>query len=466
MRTVSLALGVAIAGLCPAASNAQSGPSPSASYALFDLSAGNPTLGLMPYGISPNGKITGVAVVLATSEIHAFLWQNGVVQDLGMLGYPYGADGDAINNSGQLAATGYGPGYKALLWSNGHVTKLGSIDGGSSDGYSINSLGHIVGRAINGDGGLQGFSYINGQFTALSVDVARGINDSDEYVGSVGYYWTYGGYIHAVEHGFLNSGGVQTDLGDLGGGVKTITEAFAINNAGRVTGYSTLADGTIHAFLWGAGEMSDLGTFPPYFTKGVAVNGSSQVVGNIETWVGGQVGAFLYTSGVLSDLSTLLGPAGADWSQLTVNGISDDGWIAGYGTLGGETHGFVAKPIWPDLGSGLPGVNGVPKLLGTGTLQPGSTGSLVLTTARPSSAAMLFVSLSSAPAPFKGGTLVPFPTLLTVPLVTLADGTLTLPFVWPAGVPSATSFWFQYAIGDVAAIQKVSLSNAIVGTTP
>ena len=63
------------------------------------------------------------------------------------MGYPYGTDGVAINNSGQVAATGYGPGYHALLYSAGHVTHLGSIDGGYSEGLAINTLGHIVGPA-------------------------------------------------------------------------------------------------------------------------------------------------------------------------------------------------------------------------------------------------------------------------------------------------------------------------------
>jgi probable HAF family extracellular repeat protein len=323
--------------MVPAASFAQS-------YTIVDLAAGSVFDDALAYGISQNGKITGVGTVTATGELHAFIYAGGVIQDLGMLGYLYGADGVAINNSGQVAATGYGPGYHALLYSSGHITHLGSIDGGSSEGLAINTLGHIVGRGQNGDGGYQGFTYF-GTFAALSIDIARGLNDSDQVAGSVGYYWVYGGYEHGVEHACVLTGGSLADLGDLGGGVRTNTEAYAINNAGQVTGYSTTASGAIHAFRYSAGAMADLGTFDPYYTYGVAINSAGDVAGNIETYVGGQVGVFLYSSGALKSLSDMLGAEGADWSQLQVTGLNDAGWIVGYGTYNGGGHGFLARPI-------------------------------------------------------------------------------------------------------------------------
>jgi probable HAF family extracellular repeat protein len=314
------------------------------SYSIVDLQPGSGFDDALAYGLSQNGKITGTGTVSATGELHAFIYANGVFQDLGMLGYPYGADGVAINNNGQVAATGYGPGYQALLYSGGTVRRLGSIDGpGNSEGLSINSLGHIVGRAQNGDGGYQGFTYF-GTFAALGVDTARGINDSDQVVGSVGYYWTYGGYVHGVEHAFVMTGGVLTDIGNLGGGLRTNTEAYSINNVGQVTGYSTTSDGSIHAFLYSGGTMADLGTIDPYYTYGISINSSGSVLGVIETYVGGLVGAFLYSNGTLHDLADLLGEDGSAWSQLTPAQINDAGWIVGYGTIGGATHGFLARP--------------------------------------------------------------------------------------------------------------------------
>jgi spore coat protein A len=126
----------------------------------------------------------------------------------------------------------------------------------------------------------------------------------------------------------------------------------------------------------------------------------------------------------------------------------------------------IGVPAWTDLGLGLPGVDGVPVLAGTGALTPGSAGSLSLTSAKPSTPALLFLSLASAPVPFKGGTLVANPLLLTVSLSTNASGALLLPFTWPSGLPSGTSIWFQYAVKDAAAVQGVALSNGLKATTP
>jgi hypothetical protein len=134
--------------------------------------------------------------------------------------------------------------------------------------------------------------------------------------------------------------------------------------------------------------------------------------------------------------------------------------------LGGSVFQNQAVTAWAPLGAGLPGVNGVPVLAGTGSFEVGSAGSLSLTSAKPSAAALLFVSLTGTPAPFKGGVLVANPVDVAVPLGTDANGEIALPFSWPAGVPSATAFYVQYAVQDAAAVQGVALSNGLKGVAP
>jgi hypothetical protein len=156
---------------------------------------------------------------------------------------------------------------------------------------------------------------------------------------------------------------------------------------------------------------------------------------------------------------TLASEVRVEWEDGTVTTLND--------VAADQTLTISAEvPVWTDLGSGLAGTAGVPQLSGTGTLLGGSSGTINLTLAKPSTACQLEVSLVSLPAPFKGGVLVAFPPLIGIPLGTLPDGTLPLPFVWPVGLPSGTNLWFQYLISDAAAVKGVALSNGLKATTP
>ncbi|HZM00584.1 MAG TPA: VCBS repeat-containing protein [Planctomycetota bacterium] len=125
-----------------------------------------------------------------------------------------------------------------------------------------------------------------------------------------------------------------------------------------------------------------------------------------------------------------------------------------------------APSPWSDLGQGLAGVSGVPSLVGTGSLVAGSAGSLVLSDAAPSAVSMLFLSPSSAFAPFACGTLVPGSPLFSRPFVTDAAGSVSLAWgSWPAGL-SGLSLFHQFAVRDVAAVCGTALSNALQADVP
>jgi hypothetical protein len=133
------------------------------------------------------------------------------------------------------------------------------------------------------------------------------------------------------------------------------------------------------------------------------------------------------------------------------------------------THAYAqgAPDPWTDLGSGLAGAGGVPALSGTGTLVPGSPGTLTLSGAAPSATAFVFLSFTSTPTPFKGGTLVPVPVALTLPVATNVAGVIPLSWAaWPDGLPPGTTLYLQYAVADVGAPVGAALSNALLGTTP
>jgi hypothetical protein len=124
---------------------------------------------------------------------------------------------------------------------------------------------------------------------------------------------------------------------------------------------------------------------------------------------------------------------------------------------------------WVPYGAGLPGKGGlVPKLSGSGCPEPGASITLDVSSVVGGANAALFVGLSQAALPFKGGTfhvgnlvlMASFP-LGGAPGVAGA-GSLSLPGVLPA-MPalSGTSIFLQGAFGDAAAVKGVSLTQGL-----
>jgi hypothetical protein len=133
---------------------------------------------------------------------------------------------------------------------------------------------------------------------------------------------------------------------------------------------------------------------------------------------------------------------------------------------GGEIRGQVVNPgcaHWNDLGLGKPGTFGTSALAGIGPLTPGSTVHLDLINAFPLSTTALVIGFSQLNAPFKGGTMVPFPDLLLQNLPTDATGGLSLTSTWPSGIPAGFPLYFQHWTNDPGAHANLSSSNGLRG---
>ena len=140
-------------------------------------------------------------------------------------------------------------------------------------------------------------------------------------------------------------------------------------------------------------------------------------------------------------------------------------------SAGGGIDGFLSRlelPPWSDKGFALAGTGGqLPALVGAGSLKVGTPGSLTLSQARPSSIAIHFAGFAAGNAPFKQGTLVPFPPALQFTFVTSPSGSLPLGWsAWPGGLPSGFSVYMQFWIADPVAPAGASASNAVRAIQP
>jgi hypothetical protein len=157
-----------------------------------------------------------------------------------------------------------------------------------------------------------------------------------------------------------------------------------------------------------------------------------------------------------------------DWAS---SGDAGASWLTSSGQP--MTMRVNAEPApWTSLGPGLAGTmvagSPDPPVLDAddGDLTAGSSGMLFLDSAKPHSSALFFVSTSSAPTPFKGGTLLTVPIVLSLALpVDFGGGSTVAWSSWPAGL-SGTTLYFQFAVKDAGAPKGVSLSNAMKASVP
>ena len=78
----------------------------------------------------------------------------------------------------------------------------------------------------------------------------------------------------------------------------------------------------------------------------------------------------------------------------------------------------------------------------------------------------LLIGLSALFAPFKGGVLVPNPSIMIFGLPTGPAGVLPLTAHWPAGLPASFTLYFQHWILDPGGPAGLAASNGLSGTTP
>jgi hypothetical protein len=120
---------------------------------------------------------------------------------------------------------------------------------------------------------------------------------------------------------------------------------------------------------------------------------------------------------------------------------------------------------WMDLGYALAGTLGEPVLKASGSLASESALFLSLTNALPAQHCYLVIGAGTSYLPYKGGTLVPFPSLL-VEYSTGSAGAVSIAAHFPPGVPAGVFLVLQFWCNDPGAPAGRSGSNAVGAYTP
>ena len=135
-----------------------------ARYTVTDLGTLGGTFSLAG-GLNDKGDVEGFSTLPGDQIIHAFLWRNGVMTDLGTLGGPNSAAAWRPSATGEVGGTaegltvdpnaenfcGFGTNLACVpfIWQNGTMTALPTLGGNNGAADGSNRRGQLVGVAEN-----------------------------------------------------------------------------------------------------------------------------------------------------------------------------------------------------------------------------------------------------------------------------------------------------------------------------
>ena len=211
-------------------------------------------------GINERGQIIGSGGGGSPGGVgfiapHAVLWDNGTITDLGIVATWFDASASSvgrldfshaygINNRGQIVGVSTtSTGVHAVLWENGTVTDLGALPGHNySQAFGINERGQIMGLSgmwtddCNA-GECTAVLWENGTIMALGIPMTAwglpsGINNRGQIVFASNQ--SHIGFNRAV----LWDNGTITDLGALAAPGSGLGGAFGNNDRGQIVGFA------------------------------------------------------------------------------------------------------------------------------------------------------------------------------------------------------------------------------------
>lgn len=289
------------------------------------------------------GLMACLAIGVSTARGQVFY----TLEDLGVVKGMEVAEPAALNNLGHVAGTAY-KGQETCAFHYDYSKKFMDDAGGvNSRGLGISSKGMIVGDSFFGPAPAGpvpppshaamfkgGYAVDLGVLKGQKFSRANGINAVGQVVGYSGLQRD-----STESRAFMWSGGM-IDLGTLGG---KYAQAYAINDAGFITGTSQLPATTgpapaeiTHAFIYcqsclGLGpQMRDLGVLGGNSSYGMAINGYNHVVGYSTIKANNErVHAFLHNGSKMIDLGSL-GWKGTGSDESVALGVNKVDQVVGY----------------------------------------------------------------------------------------------------------------------------------------
>lgn len=205
-----------------------------------------------PFSINENDEVVGSSIVEESDDVHAFLWRQNKMIDLGTFGGHAGTVALAVNNRTQIVGYSHYPFTGVIIPG---LDQSGPLHAFLWEGEKMIDLGTLGGDHLDGS-------------------TATDINDNGEIVGDS----TVSGET-SFSHAFFWRNQIMSDLGTLGG---DNSRALSINNNGQVVGYAETKYGKEHAFLWVDGVMKDLSLNTPFAngtSRAIKINNKGQIIG-------------------------------------------------------------------------------------------------------------------------------------------------------------------------------------------
>ena len=335
------------------------------------------------------------------------------------------------------------------------VVRLGTGGGGLLLPQSIPTctIGRLVVADFTGDGALDVVTtcLVEQLLTLRPGDGAGGFTGAIDLDAEAPLQWSTSGDVD--EDGLpdivLAEGDTLTLLLNAGGGVFEPAQHFALQAYSATSPVAPSLAGVVLADVDGDTHLD-----------AITANGKASTVSVL---LGDGAGGFDF-AGAFVATGTLRGLAAGDMDG---NGFPD--LVVGSASPSQGKLGVLLNRTagpWTDLGAGLPGSQGVPELSAQGSLEPSSSISISIAQGPAFGTATLIIGGSALNAPFKGGTLVPFPNLLLFGLPLDASGGFSASGTWFGGLPPGTPTWFQAWMHDAAGPAGWSATNALLGVAP